>query len=42
MKGIKHECQLMERCDSHDHRGVFRDCGKARQWSGGVIVLKEV
>ena len=22
MKGIKHECQLMDRCDCHDHEGV--------------------
>ena len=28
MKGIKHECQLMERCDGHDHWGGVRECGK--------------
>ena len=28
MKGIKHECQLMERCDGHDHGGGVRLCGK--------------
>ena len=28
MKGIKHECQLMERCDHHDHVGGVRECGK--------------
>ena len=31
MKGIKHECQLMERCDGHDHRGV---------WKGETVVSK--
>ena len=42
MKGIKHECQLMERCDGHDHgEGVWK-CGKVRQLSEGVTVLKEV
>ena len=36
MKGIKQECQLMERCDGHDHgRGVM-ECGKVIQFSGGV------
>ena len=33
MKGIKHECQLMERCDGHG-RGV-------RGWRG-VMVIGEV
>ena len=28
MKGIKHECLLMERCDGHDHGGGVRECGK--------------
>ena len=28
MKGIKHECQLMERCDGYDHGGGVRECGK--------------
>ena len=42
VKGIKQECQLMERCDGHDHRGVVRECGKVRQLSGGVTVLREV
>ena len=42
MKGIKHECQLMERCDGHDHGGGVRGCGKVRQLSGGVTVLREV
>ena len=27
MKGIKQECQLMERCDGHDHGGGVRECG---------------
>ena len=42
MKGIKQECQLMEMCDGHDHRGGVRECGKVRQLSGGVTVLREV
>ena len=42
VKGIKQECQLMERCDGHDHGGGVRECGKARQLSGGVTVLREV
>ena len=42
MKGITHECQLMERCDRHDHGGGVRESGKVRQLSGGVIVLREV
>ena len=40
MKGIKHEYQLRERCDSHDHGGGVRECGKVRQLSGGVTVLR--
>ena len=28
MKGIRHECQLIERCDAHDHEGGVRECGK--------------
>ena len=31
MKSIKNECQLMERCDGHDHGGGVRECGKVRQ-----------
>ena len=42
MNGIKQEFQLMERCDVHDHGGGFRECGKVRQLSGGVTVLREV
>ena len=42
MKGIKQEYQLMERCDGHDHGGGVRECGKVRQLSGGVTVLREV
>ena len=43
MKGINQECQLMERYDGHDHGGgVGRECGKMRQLSGGVTVLREV
>ena len=42
MKGIKHECQLMKWCDCHDHGGGVRECGKSRQFSGGVTVLREV
>ena len=47
MKGIKQACQLMERCDGHDHwggggGGRVRECGKVRQLSGGVTVLREV
>ena len=34
MKAIKQECQLMERCDGHDHGGDVRECGKVRQLSG--------
>ena len=32
---MKQECQL-ERCDGHDHGGGVRECGKVRQFSGGV------
>ena len=42
VKGIKHECQLMERCGGYDHGGGVRECGKVRQLSGGVSVLREV
>ena len=42
MKGIKQECQLMERRDGHDHGRGLRECGKVRQLSGGVTVLREV
>ena len=35
MKGIKHECQLLERCD-------VRECWKVRQLSGGVTVFREM
>ena len=33
VKGIKNECQLIERCDGHDHGGSVRGCGKVRQLS---------
>ena len=42
MKGIKHDCQLVERCDGHYHGGSVREYGKVRQFSGGVTVLREV
>ena len=42
MKGIKQEFQLMEMCDGHDHGGGVWECGKVRQLSGGVKVLREV
>ena len=42
VKGIKHECQWMERCDGHDHAGGFMECGKVIQLSVGVTVLKEM
>ena len=42
MKGIKQECQLMEMCDCHDHGEGVRECGRVRQLSGGVTVLREV
>ena len=42
MKGTKYECQLMKRCDGHDHGECVRECGKVRQLSGGVTVLREV
>ena len=32
MKGIKNECQLMERCDGH---GVG-----VREWKGGMVVME--
>ena len=40
MKGIKNECQLMERCDGHG--GGVRRCGKVRQLTGSVTVLGEM
>ena len=42
MKGIKHECQLMGRCDGHDYGGDVRECGNVRQLPGGVTVLREM
>ena len=42
MKGIKHECQLMERCGGHDHGRDVRECGKVGQLSEGVTNLREV
>ena len=42
MKCIKQECQFNERCDGHDHGGGVRECGKVRQLSGGVTVLRKV
>ena len=42
MEGINQECQLMERCDGHDHGGSVRECGKVRLLSGGVTVLREL
>ena len=30
----------MERCDSHHHGGGVRECGKVRQLSGGVKVIR--
>ena len=42
MKSIKHERQLMERCNGHDDEGGVRECGKVRQLSGIVTVLSEV
>ena len=33
---------MMERCDGHNHGGGVRECGKVKQLSGGVIVLREV
>ena len=32
----------MERSDGHDYGGGVRECGKVRQFSGGVTVLREV
>ena len=40
MKGIKQECQLMERCDNHDHgegETVVRRCDSSQ---GGVKVVR--
>ena len=42
MKSIKHEYQLMEKCDGYDHGEGVRECGKVIQLSGGVTVLREV
>ena len=42
MKGIKQECQLIERCDGRDHGGGVMECGKVKELSGGVTVLREV
>ena len=42
VKGIKHECQLMGRCDGHDHGGGVKECGKVGQLSGRVTVPREV
>ena len=42
MKCIKHACQLMERCDGHDHGRGVRECRKVRQLSGSVTVLRDV
>ena len=36
MKCIKNECQLMERCDGHDHGGDVRECGKEDSSQVGV------
>ena len=46
VKGIKHECQLMERCDGHGGgvrwwRGIWR-YGKVRQLAGSVTVIREM
>ena len=44
MKGIKHECHECHGCqrhDGHDHGGGVRECGKVRQLSGGVTVVRE-
>ena len=32
----------MERCNGHNHGGGVRECGKVRQLSGGMTVLREV
>ena len=39
MKGIKHECQLMERHDGHDHGGGVRECDSPL---GGVKVVRNL
>ena len=43
MKGIKHECSLMESCDGHDHGGGVRECVKVVRRcdssQGGVKVV---
>ena len=38
----KQVCQLVKRCNGHDHGGDVRECGKVRQLLGGVTVLREV
>ena len=40
MKGIKHDCELMERYDGHDHGEGVRECGEVRQLSGGNFMYK--
>ena len=47
MKCIQHECQLMERCDGHDHGGGVRECGKVvrrcnSSQGGGVKVVRNL
>ena len=42
VEGIGHECQLMERCDGHDHEGGVRECGKVRHLSGGLKVVRNL
>ena len=43
MKGIKHECHLMERCDGHDHvwegETVVRRCDSSQ---GGMKVVRNL
>ena len=40
MKGIKNECQLMERCDGHG--GGVRRYGKVRHLTGSVTDIGEM
>ena len=42
VKGIKQECQLMEKCDSHDHGGGDRECGRCDRSQGGVKVFRNL
>ena len=42
VKGIKHKCQLIERCDGHDHGAGVMESRKIRQLSGGVSIFKKV